>query len=129
MFFVLNHDVDRVRATSFINELNLTTKFSVEIKPYKKSRSSAQNRLYWSYLTAIGDYNGDTSEDLHELFKGKFLGYFKKRVMGEEIMVLKSTADLNTTEFGIYLAKIEGVAKNLGIVLPIPDDRGYALHG
>lgn len=129
MFFILVDQKRRENCIAFIGALDIGTRFSVEIKKYQKNRSRAQNRLYWSYLNAIGDFNGDSAEDLHELFKAKFLGYFKKKVMGEEIMALKSTTDLSTVEFGMYLAKVEAVAKNLGIVLPVPDDRNYAMHG
>lgn len=122
MLFVLIDEPRRQDCISFIKALTLTTKQSVEIKKYKKNRSLAQNRTYWLWLGIIGEFNGDSPEDLHELFKLRFLGHEEKTIMGESVTLVRSTAKLTTLEFGEYLVKVEMLAKQLGIVLPYPDD-------
>ena len=125
MFYVLTDEPRRAGAVEFIRSLNLGVKWSVEIKRYVKNRSKAQNRTYWMWLNVISDYNGDKPEDLHDLFKVKFLGIEQKMVMGENLMTPKSTSDLTTDEFAEYMVKVAALAGSLGIVLPMPDDRGY----
>jgi len=64
-FFILIDEQRRGNCLNFINALNLTTQWSVEIKKYKKNRSLAQNRTMWAWLGIISDFTGDTAEHLH----------------------------------------------------------------
>ncbi len=122
MQFILIDETRRQNAISHIKGLDLKTKWGVEVKPYKKNRSLAQNRTMWLWLGLIADFMGESPEDLHDLFKMQFLGYEEKLIAGETVRRLRSTASLSTLEFQGYMTKIEAVAKELFIVLPYPDD-------
>ena len=104
---------------------------SVEVKPYKKTRSTAQNRLMWMWYGVIAEHCGNTPDDLHEQMKVRVLGLDKKVILGHAIIQPKSTKDLTIDEMTHFLEAIEALAVELGVVLPIPDDTGYAMgrHG
>ena len=75
----------------------------------KPKRTEQQNRYYWGvYLQLIAEKTGEHELDqLHELFKGKFLTEAIVEVLGEKVRIKKSTAELSTTEFGEYIMNIE----------------------
>lgn len=95
---------------------------SVEIKPLANSRSSQQNRYMWGVVyKIIGDDLGMIPEEVHEIYKKKYLSY-EKEVKGKRYTFIKSTTDLNTLEFGEYLDKvILHATSELGIIIPEPD--------
>lgn len=88
----------------------------------KKGRSHSQNAYYWVYLGVIARETGDTANDLHELFKRKFLPPVIKSVRGEELSVARSTTELSKVEFGEYLERICALVE---IPLPDPIAAGY----
>src|SRR4051794_28060168 len=94
------------RRDSLINRLlqaPLDRTWEIVIRPFKSSRSLAQNRLYWKWLTILANETGHDSEELHEYFKRRFLGAELKEVMGTEIEVSRSTTKLKVWEFSEYL--------------------------
>lgn len=106
-----------------INKLEVGKTVYVQIDDLKTSRTNAQNNLYWMYLSNIAKETGGddvTDQELHELFKSDYLVLGRKKVLGKEIVITKSTAELSKSEFALYLMKIE---KRTGI--PIPDTEGY----
>lgn len=122
MFYVLTDTARRDHCIGFIRALNPEIKWSVDIKKFVKSRSRAQNRTYWSWLNVLADHTGYDAEELHEVFKMKFLGSKEKIIMGEKVRITNSTTDLTTKEFSDYLGKVEIVARSLNVSLPYPDD-------
>lgn len=73
VFTINNHaEIEKV-----INYLNLNhAKAAVEGKPLivtistkQMDRSTAQNRLYWKWLTQFADHIGSTKEEQHTFFK------------------------------------------------------------
>lgn len=130
MMFVLRDTTAFDRCLSFLKSLNTAGKlWGVEIKPYVQNRTNAQNRLYWAYVGAICDWNGDAPDDLHEELKRRFIGTEERMVLGVKKMMTKSSRKLSRGDFGLYLLKIEELAKSLGIRLPVPDDRDFAIYG
>lgn len=132
--------IDEQRRQNCINEivgLDLARVKSVEIKEYRKNRSTAQNRTMWMWLNTIAPELGYSSDDLHELFKQRFLGLEEKVVnvsrngiVLRDLMVRpKSTVNLSVGEFSDYLRKIEALAISMNIALPYPDDFKYAMTG
>lgn len=79
----------------------------VEVKPYKKTRTNQQNRLYWLYLKLISKDTGDIPENLHAYFRRVLLKPKTVSVLNKTIKVPQSTTKLNKTEFSEYMAKIE----------------------
>jgi len=86
---------------------NLEGDVSVKIEKWKKDRTLDQNSLYWKYLTIIAEEIGEDSVDnLHEIFKRRFLPPQFVKVMGKEYKIPGSTTKLSTKEFTDYLDKI-----------------------
>jgi len=92
------------------------------IEYVEDARSLSQNAYYWVYLDVIAGETGHTPEELHTLFKRKFLPRKFKLVLGEHIEIEQSTTRLKKHEFGEYLDRI---AAETGVPLPDPEDAGY----
>ena len=91
---------------------------------YRK-RSNNQNEYMWGIiLPLISEHTGHSVEDLHDIFKTKFL---KSKLMwrGTELVVVGSTTELSTVEFGEYLDKIIAEAGELSIEIPEADKDWY----
>lgn len=95
---------------------SLVGKVEVIIQRWHAKRTNRQNAFYWSYLKMVSDDTGFTDEELHELFKQKFLDKRKLQVLGEEIEMYPSTTRLTKKEFAEYMEKI-----SLFCEVPIPD--------
>ncbi len=98
------------------------TKMVVDIEKKKNKRSLSQNAFYFLYLGVIENETGNTVDDLHELFKRKFLKPVEKTIMGENIRLPNSTKNLSKHEFSEYLDRICALTN-----VPIPDPQlaGY----
>lgn len=89
-------------------------------EPYKPKRSTLQNRLYWEYMTQLGEHTGHTKDEMSLFFKWKFLGADQKEVYGQSFNAVRSTQDLNTKEFTEYLRSIEVFASEHGFMFKAP---------
>ncbi len=79
----------------------------VVIKEHRHPRSISQNSYYWGcVLEIISEHTGHTADEVHEIFKNKYLAE-EKEFAGEKVRVARSTAGLNTKEFTEYLEKIK----------------------
>lgn len=96
--------------------------YDINITKYKKDRTKSQNSLMWMWLGIISNDTGESPENLHNIFKLRFLGTEKIQSMGYSIEIPKSTTKLTTQEFTDYLDKIEGLAMSIDIRLPHPAD-------
>lgn len=86
-----------------------------------KRRSSAQNRLWWRYMTILGADLGYTPEEMHEAVKLKFLG---REDMSTGLTIIGSTAKLPPDRFSELVEQLRMWAHaSLGIYLPAPDER------
>ncbi len=120
---IIHNDSDKDMAISHIKALNIDKPWTVVIKPYKKNRSLSQNKLYWKWITCIGDEIGYERDELHAIMADKFLPDEIVEYGGKQIKKDKSTSRLNTKEFTEYLEKIDRWAvTEMGIILPSPDD-------
>lgn len=99
---------------NFLSKMN-GTRVIISVEPEEKARTINQNRLYWLYIRIISEETGHGEDDLHALFKQKFLPNIKSRVFDEEVTVIKSTTRLNTDEFSEYINKIEEL-----VGIPVP---------
>ena len=99
--------------------------WSVEIKPYKKKRSLAQNRLYWLWLGIIADELGYMmADDLHEELSEMFLPPDHYTAIDKSIKSRRmSTTKISVQEFTLYLNRIElWAGSEFNIRLPHPMD-------
>ncbi len=128
MFFILENE-ERIRAAQeFLAAIPLTNPpYCLEIRPYKRVRSAAQNRLYWMWVHIIADDLGYDEMELHLEFRESFLGYESINVKGEKVFTLRSTTELTVRQMTDYLDRVAKVAVFLNIILPYPDGYGYAM--
>lgn len=131
MFFVVKKNEDKDRVLDYFNNLVINEQHSIEIKPYKRNRSKAQNRLMWEWIGIISNDLGYSKEEMHDVFKVKFLEpkIIQDPSTGDTMKVPGSTKRLNTKEFTEHLEKIEAFAQMMDIRLPKPDDYMYAMEG
>lgn len=116
--YVVNGEIvyERKRESSvFLERMNGKR---VLIQEYPDKRTDNQNAFYWAYLRIISDETGDTSNDLHEFFKRKFLAPKFITVLGKEIKIPGSTAKLSKADFGEYL---ERICAECGVPIPDPN--------
>ena len=119
----LTNDLDRNMVIAYIQRLDLKKLYTVEVIEKKSTRSISQNSLMWLWLTCISFETGNDRDELHDIFKKKWIEPKKIVLFGEEINRY-STADLNTTQFKYYLDHIQAFASTeLSITLPDPEDR------
>ena len=84
----------------------------VKVK-WGKARSLKQNNLYWEYLTWLIDEGGMQDQgyltplDLHEALKGHFLAVRGKDHNGLSFIRIRSTTELDASEFMGYMEKID----------------------
>lgn len=151
-YFISNTPVEIQNAIKFIHALDENdAEFVIEIKPYKRRRSEAQNRLYWMWLGVISGelkkLHGEikNKDELHDEFAcvfigtnirelhytssrwGRILATFGLRGGTQKIIVPKSTKTLTKEEFSEYLLKIEAAAQVMDINLPHPSDYGFCV--
>ena len=105
--------------------------FTLTVGPRTSTRSLAQNKLYWKWLTVIarqmylsGEQPLHDTEAWHLWFQRRLLGYETAILPdGEQVTILRSTTKLTTKEFYDYLEDIElFVGAESGIELPQPED-------
>lgn len=109
----------------------------VEVKPYQKNRTAAQNRLMHKWFSFIDEWvfestgKASGTKKWKWYFKDLYLGYETVELFnGRVIEQLKSTADLSTKELTEFLEKIDAHCVNeFGLVLPHPDDIYYEAMG
>lgn len=92
--------------------------FVLQIDERKPTRSEQQNRFYHLYINMISRESGHTHDELHSMFKGKFLTREIKEVLGEKVRITKSTTDLTKSEFSEYILEIQNFT---GITPPDTD--------
>jgi hypothetical protein len=144
---VIRTESDRNRAVEIVSRLNLDKPQEVEIREWKKNRSAAQNSLLWKWLTVIAAELGESKDEVHKRYKEKLLVQILRRddpdfaamigsvnavhaqgmkaeavALKREIVRLTSTTQMNVQQFTEYLNDIELDARNIGIILPHPED-------
>lgn len=100
-------------------------RYKITITEHRDKRSSSANRYLWGVVYAtIAQETGFSSEELHEIFKGKFLATEKTlKQTGEVFSIPGSTADLDKVQFGEYLDKIlEFALRELDCYIPQPGE-------
>lgn len=95
-------------------------KVEIQVNEKKSTRSQQQNSYYWLYLGVIAKETGNSKDDLHELFKGKFLSKGIKEIFGEKVRMKASTTTLSVGRFVEYIMEIEQLTG-----VPAPDTKEY----
>jgi len=92
-----------------------------EVKRFRKSRTSNQNRYYWGVMIDILSRElGYEAEEIHMMLREKFLRIHDDK--HPDFVIAKSTAKLNTQEFNDYIAAIQRWASiELQVYIPDPE--------
>lgn len=97
--------------------------YTLTIKRAKEKRTVAQNDLMWMWLACIESETGTAKEDVYNHYCKKFLS--KPDPMGDGF-INDTTSRLDTKQMAGFLTKIQAdAASELGIMLPVPDDRYF----
>ena len=90
---------------------------------YKKQRSEPQNSYLWGVCYKIlSEHTGYTPQELHEVFKAKFIGTKKIKVGETTTESPISSTTLSTTDFMAFIADIQRTAAELGCYVPDPNE-------
>lgn len=127
MYFRTSNPQAINQAIEYIRKL--TGVWEIKIVKYVKGRTRAQNNLMWLWLNVIAEETGNSADDLHEIFKFKFLGSETVTAFGYKIERPKSTTKLTTVEFTNYLDEIDALMLSINIRLPKPDDLYFEAMG
>jgi hypothetical protein len=99
--------------------------WQVEISPYVKARTDAQNRYYHGVaLRMICDETGHDLDEMKAYLMGERFGWIEVEVRGELIRrPARTTSQLNTQEFGLLIDWTQSwAAKELGLYIPNPGE-------
>jgi len=103
-----------------LSKLRAETALVVSVDRFKSRRSLDQNAMYWKWLTIFADHIGeDSSEDLHEALKARFLGAREVPKVG---MVPRSTTGLTVDSFVKYMDAVKRLALEFDCYLPSTDE-------
>lgn len=127
--FILRTDPIRSNCIRYISELatDRDKPLAVEIKPFIKNRSQAQNDfLHAVTLRILSDETGETIENLKEYLLGEAFGwdavvYLNNREVHRPVK--RNTSTLNVKEFSWFIEWCESwAATTLGITIPRPGE-------
>tara|TARA_R110002012_G_scaffold236593_1_gene410335 strand:- start:402 stop:824 length:423 start_codon:yes stop_codon:yes gene_type:complete len=103
---------------------------TVYIEKGKPKRSTAQNKLYWTWIGIIASELGYTKDEMHIILGDRFLKKIEVVTKkGKEIAQIPSTTQLTVDEFIDYLCEIEMLCDEWDITLPRNDDYQLAVYG
>ena len=111
---------DSRKLKAFLQRIGAGASVQVYLREKRHARTMPQNRYYWGVLlSTIAAHTGHTSEDLHEVFKQRFLPRHFVVVGDQEHNVTKSTTELSKQEFTAYLHQVRAFAETeLGVLVP-----------
>lgn len=96
-------------------------KIMVVFERRQKGKSKEQLGYLWGVVyPEISNHTGHSPEELHEIFKVKFLRK-KKLWRGTQIVVVGSTEKLRVGEMAEFISNVILEAGELGIAIPDPD--------
>ena len=111
----------------YLRTLPENAELELVIKEKKSQRSLEQNAWYWGIaLKKIFQESGHEQKRMHEILKAEFLTSFYE-FKDKVYTVVRSTTDLNTTEFAEYMGNVQRFASmELGVYIPDPNEVDYS---
>jgi hypothetical protein len=110
--------------STFLGSLDVERAWEVIVKPFRQTRSGAQNRALWGLAYKIlSEHTGHETEELHEYFLGEFSGWEIKNIFGQKKRVPKMRSHrMDTITFNDFFAFIQRrAAETVGVYIPDPD--------
>lgn len=109
--------------STYLRGFSVGQELDVVISKPTRHRSTPQNDWYWgAILPIISRETGHTVEELHEIFKRKFLPRKTVRYRDQDIVMPGSSADCTTIEFSEYIERIRSEVADMGITIPEAGD-------
>ena len=113
------------RVQRYLLALPADKAFTVQVEPYKRTRSGQQNAYLWGvcYETMLKQeaLAGWDAADLHEYFLGEWSGWETLEGFGKKRMKpVRRSSKLTTTEFAEFVDFIQRKAAELGVFIPDP---------
>lgn len=98
-------------------------KVEATFKVYRATRSSAQNRFWWSVvIPTLAEYLGYHNDEMHEAVKFKFLA-LDAEPDAHGLIRVRGTSTLNTREFTDLIENVVTWAgAEFGLVIPMPNE-------
>lgn len=119
MQFNLSGTIPREKARAYFEKLMAREKGVIEVKQVRDKRSNQQNKYLHLVLTDMGNTLGYTIDEIKTLAKRHCGLAYKKG----EYMFLRSTADLDTKEFGEFVTRLQQwAAESLDYYVPDPNE-------
>lgn len=94
----------------------------VVAKPYRETRSTAQNRLYWRWVGEIAKATGHNKRDIADYYQSELLEPVVSEFNGKRAESIRSTKELDTAEFSEFLQQFQQMADEGGFQLTSFDD-------
>lgn len=117
------------KVLAFISALSPQSAWVIELKKFRRRRSTDQNALVWKLydriLHACGeDLRGWGKEDLHCYLLGEFSGWEVLEGFGRKRMVpIQRSSKMSTVEFSAYLEFVYRFAAEHGIYISGKNER------
>jgi hypothetical protein len=92
---------------------------ALRLTKHHHSRSLSQNAYYWSVvIPLLAECCGYEDEEMHDALKHRFLRDRANEKGG--LVLVKSSAALNTAEFTEYIEQCRRLAAEMGVAIPDP---------
>lgn len=100
---ILNEEIKE-----YLKSIKDSTLLEIELSIKGKKRTKSQNSKYWKLCGIVADQTGYSSNQIHDLFREKFLGE-EELDFGNGLIQkqLKHTPDSTTSEFSDYYTLCE----------------------
>ena len=123
---IIHNEASKEHAKADIEALNPDKRWVMSLAEEKDNKSLAQNRLYWKWVTIIGNEIGNFKDEQDVILRQmhgepKFVSIDGDGVNFE---YRKTISQLNVAEMSELLTKVSYWAGSEGIILPHPDDQG-----
>lgn len=93
---------------NFLSQVKDCPSVIVKIEKRRNTRSNQANKYYWGYiLSEISQETGHSPEELHDIFKKKFLPKRFLKIKGKEYEADPTTTKCDTIEFMDYIENIK----------------------
>jgi len=105
--------------------ISKNNKAVLEIKEDSLTRTQRQNKLFWLWMTLIGDEVGHTKDEMSEILQQAILGEssFPSKLDGADVKKQKRAKNLTILEMTRFLEQVDiFAADTLGMQLPRPED-------
>jgi hypothetical protein len=102
--------------------------YTIEVRKVKNPRSLAQNRYYYGCVVkTLSDKFKIDIDTMHETLKYLFLRHDEyQEAIGIAIVSIKSTTDLTTSEFEVFLERVRRWAmEEHNLEIPLPNATEY----